>query len=100
MCRLLRVTGESLFPVYNEGDFVLISKIPFSFNAIRPGDVVVFRHPVYGIMIKRVAQISPDRKLYTVLGSHELSVDSRQFGPVERQAMLGKVLWRIKRPDR
>jgi nickel-type superoxide dismutase maturation protease len=100
MCRFIRVTGDSLFPAYNEGDFVLISKIPFIFNLIKPGDVVVFEHKVYGTMIKRVAQISPDRSLYTVIGSHEFSVDSRQFGAIERKAMLGKVMWRVARPIR
>jgi nickel-type superoxide dismutase maturation protease len=98
MCRLLRVTGNSLFPVYREGDFVLVSKIPFLFNIVRQGDVVAFRHPSYGALIKRVERISTDRQRYFVVGTHILSTDSRQFGEIERQAMLGKVIWHIRRP--
>ena len=98
MFRLLKVTGDSLYPAYRQGDFVLITKIPFLLNSIQRGDVIVIEHPVYGTLIKRVESVSADRGAYYVLGVHENSVDSRQFGPVDRQELVGKVIWHISKP--
>ena len=43
MLRWIKIRGDSLLPDFHEGDFVLISKIPFFFRSPSPGDVVVFR---------------------------------------------------------
>jgi nickel-type superoxide dismutase maturation protease len=98
MFRLLKVTGDSLYPAYRQGDFVLVTKIPFLLNSIRQGDVIVFNHPAYGTLIKRVESVSADHDAYVVRGAHENSVDSRQFGPVDRGALVGKVIWHISKP--
>ena len=106
MCRLLKVHGDSLIPDYQEGDFVLVSKIPFLFASPRPGQVVAFHLPPYGTLIKRIEQVlegdqSDDQSggpSYFVTGTHPLSVDSRQFGPVSRRALLGRVVWHIPKP--
>ena len=99
MLRLIKVSGDSLSPEYQEGDFVIISKIPFFFNDLVPGDTVVFHHPLYGIMIKRVERIEPDGEHVFVMGSHPNSVDSRQFGSLRKRSLLGKVIWHIRRPS-
>jgi signal peptidase I len=94
MLRLYKVMGDSLAPEFQGGDFVLISKIPFLFSPPSPGDVIAFRQPGYGILIKRIQQVTPDG-LLDVTGSHPDSIDSRVFGPVNREDMLGKVIWHI-----
>jgi len=93
---LLKVLGDSLWPLYEDGDYVLAVH-PRLARPIKPGDVVVFRHPVYGIMIKKVERLAPDGQALYVVGTHERSVDSRDFGAVSRQSVLGKVIWRIHR---
>ena len=98
MCRLLKVHGDSLIPDYQEGDFVLVSKIPFLFASPRPGQVIAFHMPPYGTLIKRVEQVLEGGQSFFVTGTHPLSVDSRQFGPVSRQALLGRVVWHIPKP--
>jgi nickel-type superoxide dismutase maturation protease len=95
MIQILKVTGESLSPFFLEGDFVVVSKIPFILRKIKAGDMVVFRHPVYGTMIKKVEHISPDGEEYFVIGTHPESTDSRQFGPLRRRQLIGKVVWHI-----
>ena len=95
MIQILKVTGESLSPFFLEGDFVVVSKIPFVLRKIKTGDIVVFRHPVYGTMIKKVERISPDGEEIFVLGTHPESTDSRQFGPLRRRQLTGKVIWHI-----
>ncbi len=95
MIRMFKVTGESLSPFFVEGDFVVVSKIPFVLRRLKKGDIVVFRHPVYGTMIKKVAHISPDGEDIFVLGSHPESTDSRKFGTLSRRRLVGKVIWHI-----
>jgi phage repressor protein C with HTH and peptisase S24 domain len=95
MLKVLKVSGQSLEPLYQDGDFVLISKIPILFRRLRQGDEIVFKQRGYGTMIKIVERIEGEA-IY-VLGLHALSVDSRNFGPITAQSVVGKVIWRFKR---
>lgn len=99
MFRLLKVSGDSLSPQYRHGDFVLVAKIPFFLSTIRRGDIVVFRHPSYGTMIKKVDHVVADRDEIYVIGTHADSVDSKQFGAIGK-AVVGKVIWHIRKPLR
>ncbi len=98
MFKLLKVSGDSLLPVYREGDFVVISTIPLFFGALKRGDIVVFRHEVYGTLIKMVEAMAPGGGELYVVGTREDSVDSRRFGPISRQDVVGKVICHIKKP--
>ncbi len=100
MLRLLKVSGSSLSPTYQEGDFVLVAKIPSLFEAINRGDVFVFRHDTYGTMIKEVDHVSPNGDKIYVAGAHENSMDSKRFGPIRKGDLIGKVIWHIKKPER
>jgi len=96
MLRLLKVRGNSLAPEYSEGDFVFVSKIPFLLSPPIPGDVIAFHQPGYGLLIKRIQNISQDGGL-NVIGNHPESVDSRVFGPVRPKDILGKIIWHIRK---
>lgn len=98
MLRLLRVSGSSMMPMYQDRDFVLVSKIPYLFGTAKQGDVIAFRHDVYGTMIKKVKNVSPDESEIYVTGTQENSVDSRRFGPITRPDVMGKVIWHIAKP--
>ncbi len=100
MLSLLRITGYSLSPAFQDGDFVLLIKIPFFLKSLKSGDIVVFKNPVYGIMIKQIERIAPGGEEIYVVGTHPDSTDSRQFGPVRRKDLLGKVVWHIKKANR
>ncbi len=96
MLRFFKVRGDSLAPEFSQGDFVLVSKIPFLFASPAPGEVIAFRQPGYGLLIKRIHSITRDGEL-NVAGTHPDSIDSRAFGPVRRQDVVGKVIWHIRR---
>ena len=98
--RILKVSGHSLSPEYRDGDFVLITKLPILFGWLKPGNHVVFKQPRYGVMIKRVASIDAACDEVRVTGTDIDSIDSRHFGPIPRAALLGKVIWHIRRPLR
>lgn len=98
MLRVLKVTGDSLEPDYRSGDYVVVARIPAALRRLRPGDVVAFRHPAYGLMIKRIVRLEAENSALYVVGTHPNSVDSRSFGPVAVESVIGKVVWRIARP--
>lgn len=96
MIRFLRVRGQSLSPEVEDGDFVVALKLPIFF-CIRVGDTIVFRKEPYGILIKRVEHCDDQGRFYWVRGSHPNSLDSRTFGVVQAQEILGKVIAHISR---
>lgn len=99
MFRIIKVTGDSLSPTYNDGDFVVITRIPVLLLNLKVGDIVVFNHPEYGQLIKKVDSILAQRNKIFVIGFHENSVDSRIFGTVNKNEILGKVIWHIKKTE-
>jgi nickel-type superoxide dismutase maturation protease len=86
--------GDSLAPAYQPGDYVLVFKAG---RAPRPGDVIVFRHPFYGTLIKRVESGDASSESYFVVGTHPDSTDSRQFGVVPARDVLGRVIWHFRK---
>ena len=92
MLQILRIAGDSLTPKYKEGDFVLVAKIPFLFP-IKIGDVIVFRKQPWGTLIKRVETIRQGGHAFWVVGTHPNSTDSRLFGEVEMNEVVGKVIF-------
>lgn len=91
LLRILRVRGLSMEPHFHHGDYVVISGL----GKPRCGDVVVFRQPGYGMMIKRLTNVDQEGGLI-VSGEVPWSVDSRVFGPVAPQNLIGRVIWHIQ----
>ena len=96
MFEIMRIDGESMSPNYHHGDYVLLLKSKRSLAALKPGDVVAFHQIAYGVMVKRVQEVEATSGLVTVIGDNpEHSTDSRLFGPVPVQDVIGKVIWHI-----
>jgi signal peptidase I len=101
MLKLLKVTENSLAPEYQEGDFVLVAKIPFFFfKTLHQGDIVVFKQPLYGTMIKKIEQLFLLQREVYVVGTHPDSIDSHQFGAIAERDLVGKVIWHIQKPEK
>jgi signal peptidase I len=99
MFRLLKVTGDSLSPLYKEGDFVVITTLPFFLRRLRQGDIIVFQHGLYGTLIKIVDRVLPEEDAVYIIGTSEESLDSRRLGPISRAAIRGRIIWHIARPS-
>ena len=92
MFRIHKVTGDSMSPDYQEGDFVLIITGDFVYKRLKVGDVVVFENKLYGTLIKRIASFDPSTAEAYVEGTRPDSLDSRRLGTIRRNAILGKVI--------
>jgi len=96
MFRLLKVRGHSLYPEYRDGDYVLTARVPFPSGKIKSGNVIVFRQPVHGLLVKRVQKVLDDGAAFEVRGTQIDSTDSRNFGPVPLSQVKGKVIWHFR----
>ena len=100
MLKLIKITGNSLEPKFNEGDYVVTTTLSFILRALKVGDVVVFKHSVYGTMVKQIQSIDPQAGEIFVIGTHPQSTDSRHFGSIPQSWLTGKVLWHIPKPGK
>lgn len=113
----VQVKGESMLPTLKEGDRLLMSKAYWLVGEIGPDDLAVFRNPEGGEpLIKRVVALGgmpvnfeiaptswsvtrgvyrvPEGTYYAVGDNRPVSEDSRNLGPFEADAVLGKIVAR------
>jgi signal peptidase I len=94
---VVKVTGSSLYPAYQDGDFVIVSKIPILLSGLKPGDVVVYQHPGQGRRIKIVDHLEDGGQSVFVFGLHPDSHDSRSFGAIPSKLIVAKVIGHIRK---
>ncbi|CAA6809803.1 MAG: Unknown protein [uncultured Sulfurovum sp.] len=97
MIRLFKVSGHSLFPLFQDGERVFCIKI-FNFTKLKISNIVVFNKEPHGLMIKQIKAIDKeahDKKSYFVQGTDAFSIDSRDFGSIERESIKYKVLFKF-----
>ena len=90
---IYKIEGRSVEPELYQGDFILTLS---AIRSLKKGDVIVVRHPLYGIIVKRIAAISIDGHLW-LAGIHRASVQPEQIGWVDPERVLGRRLCVIRR---
>jgi hypothetical protein len=98
MIRIVKVTGDSLSPVYLNGDYVVLITWRGLLFDFKEGDVITFQDDKLGTLIKVIDQIDSANRTLLVKGFHPLSTGSNQIGPVPKHSILGKVILHIKKP--
>lgn len=91
MLTLIAVEGHSMRPALEAGDRLLVVRR----RRYRVGDVVALRDPRLParVLVKRVAAVDGDRLV--VLGdAPQDSTDSRTFGEVAADAVIGRAVYR------
>jgi nickel-type superoxide dismutase maturation protease len=85
------VRGNSMQTTYESGDTIYVNRLAYLFKKPKMGDIVVIKHPHKNIrLIKRVVKMVPEG--YFVTGDNRrYSADSRYFGPIKHQNIIGKV---------
>lgn len=92
---IYRIEGDSMLPVLKAGDYILTFKL---FGGLKEGDVVVVRHPLYGIIVKRIITFSADGFLW-LCGESRASLSPEQIGWVDPACVLGRRLCVISAHD-
>ena len=100
------VEGTSMQPTYNPQDWLLIRYGIFKrYLSVKEGDAVVIeREQQPGIFyIKRITEVTnggSGKESFFVRSDNDSGTDSRTWGYLEREEIVGKVVIRIKRGAR
>lgn len=87
-----KVQGNSMEPAFKHGSRVLVSRLAYILVDPEADEIVVFKHPKESIhAIKRIKEVSGEG--YFVVGDNlEHSTDSRHFGRIKKEHIIGKVI--------
>ncbi len=100
------VSGSSMVPTFENGDYLIIDELSYKLSEPKRGDVIVFRYPKNPsqFFIKRIEGMPGETINGVVLSSGEYYVlgdnrpnssDSRVWGPVKSELIVGKTLVRL-----
>lgn len=91
--RKIRVRGPSMLPEFAPGDELFLDPRAYRRRAPRVGDVVMARHPLapQEIILKRVAFVDPDGRVFLCGDNPQASTDSRTLGLFPPEHILGRV---------
>ena len=108
--RLMRIYGHSMSPLLHPGQLVLVDEDAYSAREPQLGEIVAVRPVSLGgqAVVKRIAGLPKEQirfggrewqlgeEEFFLVGDHsEHSLDSRIFGPVNRDEMVGPVTVRV-----
>jgi len=95
---LIRVTGDSMRPTLSSGDMVLVNPSAYNDKTPRVGDIVLARHPYQRdlTIIKRVAEVTAEGRIVLHSDNPNGGTDSRSFGTLALERIIGKVTSRVK----
>jgi signal peptidase I len=114
----MRVAGHSMTPVLHPGELVLVSKGAFTSREPRRGEIVMARPSSLSgqAFVKRIVGLPHERvevdgrswqlaegEFFLLGDQAEHSMDSRSFGPVRREELVGPIrarVWPWKRRTR
>jgi nickel-type superoxide dismutase maturation protease len=87
------VAGPSMLPALRAGDWLLADRRAYARSRLRAGHVVVARDPrdPSRTIIKRVTRVCDDGQVCLAGDNAAESTDSRTFGPVSAEEIIGRV---------
>ena len=98
--------GQSMEPAIKNGDVLIVSRLRYGIRLPwrqkylicwaqpKTGEVVVFYTPTGELAVKRCSSIIDDRRFYAEGDNFLASYDSRSYGAVPVDNIIGKVLLR------
>ena len=92
-----RVQGNSMVPTLQAGETVLVNLKAYTQQQPRPDDVVMALHPNLPEqkIFKRVMFVDENGRIYLIGDNKQESNDSRHFGTLSPQFILGQVTSRF-----
>jgi nickel-type superoxide dismutase maturation protease len=96
--RRFRVEDPSMRPTLEPGDYVLVNRWAYRFRPPSRGDLVVVEDPEMPsrFLVKRVSDRTANGAVHLAGDNEAASRDSRTFGPVAKERIVGKVWLRLR----
>lgn len=98
MLKIIKVSGQSMSPDFNDGDYVLVSRIPLILGMVKINSILVFNTDKYGILIKKVSDIDRINRKIFFTGINSNSLSGEMIGAVPEKNILGSVILHFKKP--
>ena len=88
-----QIQGSSMLPCLVHGETVLINPTP---RKLKENEIIVFHHPLQEmILVKRIYKVHSDGRFEVRGDDPPESTDSRHFGLVDPNFVIGKVVSRF-----
>jgi len=88
--------GHSMEPVIYDGQVLVIGRLSYGLRRPKAGEVVIFYTPNGDVAVKRISEVTncaEDGFKFFAVGDNEVSsYDSRAYGFVDINSIIGKVL--------
>lgn len=102
----VRVSGISMLPTLQDEQIIFVNKMAYWKNAPQNGDIVIVREPIDNILVvKRIVGtpgtaitiedktfILKEDEYYIEGDNRDNSIDSRAYGPIRSERIIGKVI--------
>lgn len=88
-----KISGHSMEPILKNKDSILVSGLLYLFKKPKINDIVAF---VYKdkVLVKRIVKIT-NEKYFLAGDNNKDSFDSREFGFVSKNQILGKIIYKL-----
>jgi signal peptidase I len=87
--RLFRIEGSSMQPSLEHGSYVVVNKW---YRRLKANYIILFLNEGKRPFVKRINAIAANGVISVVGDNRARSEDSRRFGPIKKQAVIGKVI--------
>ena len=88
-----KVIGRSMLPLLKPEEEILIDPYAYRKQGPQINDVILTNHPYDTQLkiVKRVARVAIDGSCFLIGDNPEASTDSRHWGKIDRQKIIGRV---------
>ncbi|WDE01950.1 nickel-type superoxide dismutase maturation protease [Thalassomonas actiniarum] len=86
-----------MFPRIPQSSYVLVNHW-FRLRSLEVEQTVLIQHPQLGLIIKKIALIDRNGLIWSK-GENSASISVEQFGPVNKNQVIGRVLKVFKKPE-
>jgi len=94
-----KIEDRSMEPTLKPGDYAIVNKLAYIFSKPSKDDIIVFKHPKEKnkFIIKRIYLATTNDEYFVVGDNKDYSSDSRHFGAIKKNLIVGKLFMHIKK---